>query len=219
MPAVERRAELKEALLRAAERAIETRGLEGVRARDLAREAGCAVGAIYNVFDDLDSLVLRVNLRTLASFEAFLARSAREPADADAGAAVDDLVRLAAGYLAFASAHPRRWRALFQHRMADEKPVPDWYLDEQVRLFRYIERPLCALQPQLGAGERTLLARSLFSAVHGVVSLGLDEKLGAIPLDALASQVERIIAAIGRGLMAARAAGGGMTDGEGGPGG
>jgi AcrR family transcriptional regulator len=207
MSASERRAQLKDALLRAAERAIETHGLEGVRARDLAREAGCAVGAIYNVFEDLDSLVLQVNLRTLASLEAFLAQTAGREVEDDAGdteAALGDLVRLSADYLAFAHAHPRRWRALFQHRMSEGRPVPDWYLDEQVRLFRYVERALRVIQPRLGDAERTLFARSLFSAVHGVVSLGLDEKLGAMPLDVLSGQVECVVSAMGRGLLAAR---------------
>src|SRR5688572_6284247 len=103
MSASERRAQLKDSLLRAAERAIETHGLEGVRARDLAREAGCAVGAIYNVFEDLDSLVLQVNLRTLASLEAFLAQTAGREVEDDTGdteAALGDLVRLSADYLA-----------------------------------------------------------------------------------------------------------------------
>ena len=88
--------------------------------------------------------------------------------------------------------------------MSEGRPVPDWYLDEQVRLFRYVERPLRAIRPQLGDAERALLARSLFSAVHGVVSLGLDEKLGAMPLDVLSDQVEQVVSALGRGLLAAR---------------
>jgi AcrR family transcriptional regulator len=44
-----RRHSLKEALAAAAERTIATGGLRGLKARDLAAEAGCAVGAIYNV--------------------------------------------------------------------------------------------------------------------------------------------------------------------------
>src|SRR5688500_10576783 len=71
-----RRQQLGEALITAAERAIEARGLGGLKARELAQEVGCAVGAIYNVFPDLDALVLHANLRTLASFEAVIAASA-----------------------------------------------------------------------------------------------------------------------------------------------
>ncbi len=78
-------------------------------------------------------------------------------------------MRLAVAYLRFAGEHPMRWRALFQHRR--ETPPPDWYLREQGRLFRTIEGPLQVLCPRLEQGERALLARSLFSATHGLVSL------------------------------------------------
>src|SRR2546426_7778364 len=71
----ERRQELRGALIEAAERAIGKGGLEALRARDLAEEVGCALGAIYNVFPNLDALVFEVNARTLRAFEAFLAEA------------------------------------------------------------------------------------------------------------------------------------------------
>src|SRR5262249_10067582 len=63
--AVARRRKLRDALIAAAERTIEADGLRGLRARDLALRVGCAVGAIYNVFADLDDLVFAVNALTL----------------------------------------------------------------------------------------------------------------------------------------------------------
>jgi AcrR family transcriptional regulator len=216
MQTSERRQQLGDALIRAAERAIGERGLSGLKARDLAQEVGCAVGAIYNVFADLDELVLRANLRTLAKFEAVIeaspAASKRSGGAGRAEAAIADLIRLAEVYLQFASEHRLAWRALFEHRMAGGRPPPDWYMKEQVRLFRYIEEPLRALQPDLGEEGRSLLARSLFSAVHGIVSLGLDEKLLALPIGVLREQVETVVRALGRGLAATpsgRSSGGG----------
>ena len=52
----------------------------------------------------------------------------------------------------------------------------------------------------LDAEQRALLARSLFSAVHGIVLIGLEEKLQSIPLGVLRSQVTQMVAAIARGL-------------------
>ena len=197
-----RRKLLQDKLIRAAEHAIAEGGLSALKARDLARQAGCAVGAIYTAFPDLDGLILAVNLRTLALFEAAIARSSDDAgtqAVTDAETAVNDLVRLALAYLAFAQAHGPRWRALFQHRMANG-PVPDWYRTEQGRLFRYIELPLALLCPGLTGAERTLRARSLFSSTHGLVSLGLDEKLMALPPATLARELEVVVRAIGQGL-------------------
>jgi AcrR family transcriptional regulator len=197
----ERRRRLREALIESAERAIAERGLAGLKARELAQEAGCALGAIYTVFPDLDALILEVNLRTLTLFgERIAAAEEGVPAPTDAAAAEDDLVRLALAYLAFAREHPLRWRALFQHRMTGDVAPPNWYLKEQGRLFSQIERPLSALCPAQTADERALLARTLFSATHGMVSLGLDEKLMALPAAVLAREVERVVRATARGL-------------------
>ena len=145
MDANERRSLLRQTLTEAAEQVIATQGLPALKARDLARAAGCATGAIYNVFPDLDALVLTVNLRTLALFEAAIAGGSDAPArGASAGEAVASLVRLALAYLAFAEEHRLRWLALFQHR-TQSGAVPDWYRAEQGRLFRYIEAPLAHL--------------------------------------------------------------------------
>jgi AcrR family transcriptional regulator len=201
----ERRTALKEALVDAAEGVIASRGLSHLRARELAQEVGCAVGAIYNVFPDLDSLILAVNLRTLALFDAEVAEAlgaGRDPRPSGPEAAVEALVQLSAAYLAFAERNGPRWRALFQHRMAEDAPPPDWYLAEQVRLFRYIEDPLRVLCPRLSPEECQLLARTLFSATHGMVSLGLDEKLVSVPPALLRRQVETVVRATGEGLAA-----------------
>ena len=197
-----RREKLKEALVSAAERTIETEGLRGIKARELAYKVGCAVGAIYNVVTDLDDLILAVNARTLAALVRALktaggaigeeARSTRE--------AIDRMVRLGVGYTDFAAANTPRWRAVFDHRMQEGRSIPDWYVAEQRRLFDYVEQPLKALQPGVAAERRALLARSLFSAVHGIVALGLEEKLQLIPLPALREQVTLMVEAMGKGL-------------------
>src|ERR1700730_14569963 len=103
-----RRAQLRDRLIAAAERLIETHGLSGVKARPLAEAAGCALGAIYNVFPDLDALILAVSARTLARLDAHLAPAF---ANAEKGGldpvetARRGLVDLALAYLDFAFGH------------------------------------------------------------------------------------------------------------------
>jgi AcrR family transcriptional regulator len=199
----QRRARLRDALVIAAERTITQHGLGSLRARALAEEAGCAVGAIYNVVEDLDDLVLLVNARTLTALERDLAAADRvdEPADA-ANAAIARLVRMALAYLDFAAAQTPRWRTLFEHRMPAGRAVPAWYREQQQRLFAYVEELLLELQADESRVRRALLARSLFSAVHGLVVLGLEEKLQTIPLPVLREQVRFVVTAIGRGMVA-----------------
>lgn len=197
----ERRERLKEALISAAERTIETHGLGGLKARALASEVGCAVGAIYNVVTDLDDLIMEVNSRTLAALDRNLAAAEQISEATEASAPVDQLVQLGTAYLTFAAAHRVRWRALFEHRLPEGKCIPDRYLDEQRRLFRYVEEPLGELQSHLSGARRALVARSLFSSVHGMVMLGLEEKLQTLPLKTLREQIAFIVTAIGRGMM------------------
>lgn len=198
METTKRREQLKAALVAAAEWEINTGGLRGLKARQLAYKVGCAVGAIYNVVSDLDDLILLVNARTLDEIEHKLVAMAGPAHDPDEATA--QLVRLALVYLDFAAEHTLRWRALFDHRLPEGRDLPDWYVRNQVRLFGYIEQPVAMLQPSASPEQRRLTARSLFSAVHGMVMLGLEEKLQRIPLPALREQVTAVVTAIGRGL-------------------
>lgn len=194
---LERRARQREALVDAAEKAIRTRGLAGLKTRELAQEIGVANGAVYNLVADVDELVLLVGSRTLARLDADLSA-------ADAGSASPDaaLVRIALAYCAFAAANLELWRALFEHRMAPEKPLPDWAVSEQMHLFRHIHQPLALLFPDRAADEISITARSLFSAVHGMVALGLEQRLVAVPLALLRQQITTMVKAMVTGLVA-----------------
>jgi AcrR family transcriptional regulator len=203
----ERRQKLQDDLIDAAETAIAAGGLSALHARDLARAVGCALGAIYNVVPDLHALVFQVNSRTLAMIEAHVAASDRLDVGAAIAAsdppAVVTLARLALAYFDFAAAHTMRWRALFDHHLPQGQEIPDWHLAEHRRLFLNIETPLRAIVPNADAPTCMLLARSLFSAVHGIVSLGLEEKLVPLPLVVLRQQTVTVAAAAARGLAVA----------------
>ena len=181
----QRRQELRETLTLIAERVIASEGLGALRARDLAKEAGCAVGAIYNVYGDLTELVLAVNARTFHRLGADVAEALAEaPQDP-----VAQLVVMAQAYHRFAAANHYSWRALFDVERPAGETAPDWYLQEMGRLFTYISDPLTVLFPNRDAEEITLLTRALFSSVHGIVLLGLDEASAGVP----ASDIDRMI--------------------------
>lgn len=196
----QRRDQLREALLLAAERAMAEKGLSGLKARDLASEIGCSLGAIYNLVEDMDALVLRVGARTLAGLdEALLAATAGAP-PATAAEAEQHLVAIALAYAAFARTHLQLWRTLFEHRLPAGRALPDWAVAQQAAMFRHVLAPLRALRPKAPEDELVLLSRTLFAAVHGVVALGLDEKLVAVSRQELQSQVETLVRLVCAGL-------------------
>jgi len=202
-----RRGELREALLAALERTVVAEGWQALRARDLAREVGCAVGAIYNVFPDLDALVFAAKGRTLDLLDRELADAVG--AVAAAGSITSDvatrqLLALADAYLRFAIDHSPLWRMLYEHRAAPGTEVPAWYSDRLSALFAHLDAPLRAIVPDLAEDKRALLGRALFSAVHGIVALGLEERIDTLSHAAIAGQVATIVRACVAGLMARR---------------
>ncbi|WP_338311305.1 TetR/AcrR family transcriptional regulator [Bradyrhizobium sp. TM239] len=196
--ALERREKLRVALILAAERMIADRGLPGLKTRNLAREIGCANGAVYNLVADMDELILRVGSRTLHRLDETLSAAER----AAPPSPQETLVRIAIAYCDFAAENLQLWRALFEHRMEADKVVPDWYVEDQMQLFRHIYQPLAALFPRRGPEELGITARSLFSAVHGMVALGLEQKLVAVPLPALRKEIAGLVRAMIDGLIA-----------------
>lgn len=174
-----RRAALRDTLIDLAEKQIGSDGLPGLRARDLAKDAGCALGAIYNVFADLNDLVLAVNART---FHRLGAAVAEELADAPQDP-TEQLVIMAQAYHHFAAANHNHWRALFDLARAPDEEAPEWYLQEMGLLFMYISTPLAVVFPDMDDDERMLLTRGLFSSVHGIVLLSLDQASSGVPTE------------------------------------
>src|SRR6266481_2518953 len=129
--ALERRAKFREELILAAERRISAGGLAGLKTRELARQIGVANGAVYNLVEDMDELILRVGSRTLGRLDAALtAAESNGPASP-----AETLVRIAVAYCDFAAENLELWRALFEHRMEPSREIPDWAISEQMALF------------------------------------------------------------------------------------
>lgn len=182
-----------ETLLDAAERLIDRGGLAALRARDLAAAAGCSVGAIYNVCADLDELVLEVNVRTLRALsERMKSVGGEDPARRMTG--------MADAYLTYAAENRMRWDALFSHRLTAGAATPSWFEDTLEAAFSHIEAPLGALRPALCERAKRLLARNIFAAVHGMVALGLDQRLALADLPVLRAQIRLVVTAIINGL-------------------
>lgn len=186
-----RRESQREALIEAAERRIALHSVTGLKARDLAEDIGVALGAIYNLVADMDELVLRVISRTLARLDAAL--SDGEGPMPTSAEAINRLVAIAVKYHAFAAGNLHLWRVMFEYRMAPDRALPEWAVADQMRLFRHIIVPLAVLMPAASLAQREVTARTLFAAVHGIIALGLDEKLVAVPLEALDRQLEWLV--------------------------
>lgn len=192
--------ELKENLLQAARNRIKDNGLAGLRARDITADAGCALGGLYTAYDDIDNLVLHVNSITLNTLGQALKGIADKEKDP-----VKRLIKLAQGYLKFACDNHNLWSALFDHKMPEGVPVPEWHLIEHAVLFEQIAMPLAQLNPKLDKDELTTLARSMFAAVHGIVSISLQDRFIAVPRKELDTQLTQFVEFLIKGFEASNA--------------
>ena len=192
------RAALRKALLDAAEAVIARDGFGAVRARGLTDAVGCALGALYTAFPDMDALMLAVKLRILDRLDARVAASLGAPPP---GAGCDRLpLAMARTYLDFAWDERRQWEVLFQHHLAGPEGLPDWYRERLGGIFALVAGPLGVALPGLTEAGALRLAHSLFAAVHGIVALGVEAKLGPASRGETEARVEMVVGAALAGL-------------------
>ena len=191
----EKKDSLKIRLIDAATSRIVASGLSALRARDITNDAGCALGALYTAFPDLDALVIEVNSRTLQEIDQIMLAGLEGISDP-----AQQMHVLASTYLAFARAHEIRWRALFELKIPDDKTVPDWYVANQALLLARIVGPLRLLQLEFTETELMLRARTLFAAVHGIVAISLDRRFVGINAETLDAELDHFIGLLLKGL-------------------
>ena len=165
---------------------ISAKGLRSLKVRDVAEAAGCSVGSVYNEFGDFDGVILTVNRETV---QALTGRLRGVPAEDP----VRQLYGLAQTYLDFFAEHANLLRSLFEHRMEDDRPYPDDILQMVMDAFALMHPPLVRLLPDADDVKIALLSRTLFSAVHGIISLGLEERMVAVPSQMLRQQIDQFL--------------------------
>jgi AcrR family transcriptional regulator len=173
-------------IVAAARDVIASKGLISLKIRDIAQAADCSIGSIYNEFGDFDGVILEISRGTI---KALAGRLSAVP-DQDP---VEQLHGLAEAYLGFATEHANLLRALFEHRMENDRPFPDDLLQMVMKTFALMYEPMVRLLPDRDPVEVALLARMMFSAVHGIISLGLEERLVAVPPESLHRLVSQFV--------------------------
>jgi AcrR family transcriptional regulator len=179
--------ELRALILDAAQAIIEEHGLSGLSARDIAKRIGYSPGTIYNVFHNLDDVILNIEARVLDLLDARLAAVPSQ------SSATDKVRQLGAAYVAFTHENRRLWNLLFEHQMPIGFDLPDWYQNKLEQPMGQVER---AMAPLFGSDRTTELARSarvLWAGVHGITSLSTADKLSIMSPEAAAYLTDDLI--------------------------
>lgn len=167
------RDELHEMALSAAEAIAGAEGIQGLTARKVAGRIGYSSGTLYNLFTDLDDLIIRMNARTLEKLYKALTAESR-PGDTE-----EALKQLAYGYIRFTGENARLWSAVFEPSLPDRDSFPDWYQERVMRLLGLVAG---ALQPLFGPEDdaaRMHHARVLWSGIYGMCAMDASGTLAA----------------------------------------
>jgi AcrR family transcriptional regulator len=150
----------------------------------LAGDIGYTPGTLYNHFEDLDDVILRLNARELERLRGKLI-DAMETAE-DPRARVH---ALAAAYVRFAEEEPRLFEALTGFRRTKPGPPPEWFLAEAGGLLALLTETLQPLLPHLDAEAQDYESRRLWASIHGICALAAGGSIGR----ALVEPMDRMV--------------------------
>lgn len=168
--------QLRELILEAARKIVVDKGFREASAREIAREIGYAPGTLYNMFRNLDEILLHVECRLLEDLDEQLAT-------ASAGSkGLEALRKFASSYTEYAYTHPRLWELLREHHPASRSNSPDWYLERLNAPRKRLETLLSDVAPAADQANVIRAAHLVWASVHGLLSVSLTPKYGLVSL-------------------------------------
>jgi AcrR family transcriptional regulator len=183
----------RQALVDAAVAILREGGSAALTARSVAERAGTAVGSVYTLFESLEALRLEANVITMRLLRDALAAAlslCRE------GTTEERLLCLADAYLAFASEHHNAWAAMFERRTIEAPPA---IAADIAALFAVLEDVL-RQSGRLSEESIPVMARALWSSVHGMVYLGEIGGLGPIGPADIRPMIDALVRTSVRGM-------------------
>jgi AcrR family transcriptional regulator len=159
---------LREALLAATLELIEAEGIGAVSLRQVARAAGVSPGAPYHHFPDRAALLTALSDEGFRRLADELAR-----AHAAAGTPAEALEAILTAYVDFAQANPAYFRLMFRPELKQSHKSESG-AEAGEAAFAVLADTVAECVP---AGDREVVAITMWSLVHGYASLWLDGQL------------------------------------------
>jgi AcrR family transcriptional regulator len=167
---------LREALLDAARDILSDDGVEGLSVRKVAQRAGVSATAPYSHFRDKRELLAVLVTRGFEELAGCMEREVDAARDMAGG---DDLIALARGYVAFATANPSLFQLMFGPGLGDLMDFPE-LAAASARAYGLMEGDVARRMEQAGTPERTSIAvAGAWSLVHGLSTLLNDGRVVA----------------------------------------
>ncbi|SDG91140.1 DNA-binding transcriptional regulator, AcrR family [Vibrio xiamenensis] len=141
--------------------------------RKIANMIGYVPSTLVNVFGNYNLLLLHVVAQTVDD----LAKEAQKVTSKQTDPSIA-LYELAYCYHDFAKKNPYRWQLIFEHNMNGEA-LPEWQATRIEKMTSMLEGLLRMLGPNRSSSEVLKASRVLWSGVHGITLLSVDDKFFA----------------------------------------
>ncbi|EHZ2745812.1 TetR/AcrR family transcriptional regulator [Vibrio vulnificus] len=146
--------------------------------RKLANMIGYVPSTLVNVFGSYNLLLLHAVAQTLDELSLEAMKVVQDSNDKKQA-----LAELAYCYHDFALQHPHRWRLIFEHNMNGAE-LPEWQAKRIDNMTGMLEALLQQLAPSRTPTEVLQASRVLWSGVHGITLLSVDDKFfSSEPID------------------------------------
>jgi AcrR family transcriptional regulator len=165
--------DLRRALLEEALRTIQTRGVEHLTLRAAGARLGVSRTALYRHFSDKQALLTAVGREGFRTLREALVHAWEHDRHGRAG-----FEAMGRAYVRFAVTHPSHYRVMFGG-FVDSCAKDAAFMDEAKSAFQVLVDSLVA-QQEAGIVRRddpVLLARFIWSVVHGISMLAIDGQL------------------------------------------
>ncbi|WP_337238937.1 TetR-like C-terminal domain-containing protein [Vibrio cholerae] len=152
---------------------LDTHSYHELSLRKVATMIGYVPSTLVNVFGNYNLLLLHVVAQTLDE----LAQEAQQAVKSTTYPK-DALYQLAYCYHNFAKKNPYRWQLIFEHNMNGEM-LPEWQAQRINNMASMLEDLLKVIAPLRSEQEVLQASRVLWSGVHGITILSVDDKFFA----------------------------------------
>jgi AcrR family transcriptional regulator len=166
---------LREALLDAAERALDSRGVVTLTLRALSRQAGVTHAATYHHFADRSALLRAVAARGFDRLSEEL--SAPAP-----GKGAEALRELGVAYVSFAVRHGGLFRLMFSAEVTRGRAEDATLQASALRAFEVLLRGVQRASPEVDEATVRQRVVASWAVVHGLAGLFLEEQLQVVGL-------------------------------------
>jgi AcrR family transcriptional regulator len=189
------REELRSMILETTIRLIQRDGIEGATARVIAAEIGYSPGTIYNVYENLDDLMLHVAAHTLRAMrdEGRLAVQSDEPRIA--------MRELADFYFRFTSTHEQLWRVVTEHRLTSARTAPRWYRVLINEVLAIVDKTVAPLVGLHDSNAIRRVALTLWASMQGICTVARSRGLVGLGERIVPSLAEQLIETFADGLI------------------